>query len=147
MQQEQNPFGEIKTFSLHLPTLEELSKYNTSLAVWRLCWAAALEPSRREGLRTKNLTHVCVPASPEPHPSKPHPCNIPQAETEVALQFSESCTAEVALQHSLSAVQMSLSPKAALQKTKNCTATLKSCVALSCRFPADFRLPRLGPHV
>ena len=40
-------------------------------------------------------------ASPKPHPSKPHPCNMPQAKTEVALQFSERCAAEVALQHSL----------------------------------------------
>ena len=39
--------------------------------------------------------------SPKPHPSKPHPCNISQAKTEVALQFSECCAAEVALQHSL----------------------------------------------
>ena len=40
-------------------------------------------------------------ASPKPHPYKPHPCNMPQAKTEVALQFSECCAAEVALQHSL----------------------------------------------
>ena len=40
-------------------------------------------------------------ASPKPHPSKLHPCNVAQAKTEVALQFSESCAAEVALQHSL----------------------------------------------
>ena len=40
------------------------------------------------------------------HPSKPHPCNMPQAKTEVALQFLECCAAEVALQRSLSAVRM-----------------------------------------
>ena len=38
--------------------------------------------------------------------------------------------------------------KAALQQTKNCTATLKKLrctkVELFCRFPADFKLPRLG---
>ena len=39
--------------------------------------------------------------SDKPHPSTPHPCNMPQAKTEVALQFSECCAAEVALQHSL----------------------------------------------
>ena len=33
-----------------------------------------------------------------PHPSKPHPCNMPQEKTEVALQFSECCAAEVTLQ-------------------------------------------------
>ena len=79
-------------------------------------------------------------ASPKPHPSKPHPCNMAQAKMEVALQFSESCAAEVALQHSLffSAVWKSFLPKAALQRAKNCTATLKKLrcrkVALSCRF-------------
>ena len=41
----------------------------------------------------------CLSASPKPHPSKPHPCNMPQRKTEVALQFSESCAAETALQH------------------------------------------------
>ena len=31
--------------------------------------------------------------SPKPHPSKPHPCNMPQAKkTEVALQFSRSAS-------------------------------------------------------
>ena len=40
-------------------------------------------------------------ANPKPHPSKPHPCNMPQAKTEVALQFSECCAAETALQHRL----------------------------------------------
>ena len=42
-------------------------------------------------------------------------------------------------------------PKAALQQAKNCSATLKRLrckkVALSCRSPVDFRLPRLGTHV
>ena len=44
---------------------------------------------------------ILCSASPKPHPSKPHPCNIPQAKTEVALQFFECCAAETALQHSL----------------------------------------------
>ena len=60
----------------------------------------------------------------------PHPCNLPRATTEVALQFSESCAAEGALQHSLS-----------------CSADLiftKSCAATNERVHA-FRLPRLGP--
>ena len=94
-------------------------------------------------------------ASPKPDPSKPHPCNMPQAKTEVALQFSECCAAGTALQHWLfSAVRKSFGPKAALQQTKNCTATSKKLhcrkVALSCRFPAafkppTFRHPRFGP--
>ena len=95
---------------------------------------------------------VCS-ASPIPHPSRPYPCNMPQAKTEVALQFLESCAAEVALQHLLFCNAEVIFPKAALHQMKNCTATKKQrCrkVALSCRFPADFeaptcRHPRLGP--
>ena len=90
-----------------------------------------------------------IPVSPKPHPARPHPCNMPQAETEIELQFLESCPAEVALQHWLSAMLTSLLPKAALQQTGNCIATLKKLrrkkVALFCHFPADFRLPRSGP--
>ena len=33
-----------------------------------------------------SLSHICS-GSPKPHPSKPHPCNMPQAITEVALQL------------------------------------------------------------
>ena len=40
-------------------------------------------------------------ASPKPHPSKPHPCNMPPAKTDVALQFSESCTATLKTLNSL----------------------------------------------
>ena len=48
------------------------------------------------------ISHFDFPsASPKPHPSKPHPCNMPQAKTNVALQFSECCAAETALQHRL----------------------------------------------
>ena len=46
-----------------------------------------------------------------------------------------------------SAVRMSFWPKASLQQAKNCSATSKKLrsrkVALSCRCPADFKLPRL----
>ena len=42
-------------------------------------------------LTTKVVLSFGVPSrSPKHHPSKPHPCNMPQAKTEVALQFSES---------------------------------------------------------
>ena len=89
-------------------------------------------------------------ASPKPHPSKPHPCNMPQAKTEVALQFSECCAAEVALQHSLFC-----SPDVIL--TKSCAAASEldcniakaalqksgAFLPLSCGFQA----PRLGTHV
>ena len=60
---------------------------------------------RRQGRNSKNNFRIKVrsadSASPKPHPSKPHPCNQPQAKTEVALQFSECCAAETALQHRL----------------------------------------------
>ena len=91
-------------------------------------------------------------ASPKPHPSKPHPCNVPQARTEVALQFSECCAAEVALQHSLFC-------SADLVFTKSCAATNEKLhcniqkaalqesgafLPLSCGFQAPtFRPPRL----
>ena len=93
-------------------------------------------------------------ASPKPHPSKPHPCNMPQAKTEVALQFSECCAAETALQHwffcsaeviwtkSCGAANEKLHcniEKAALQESG-------AFLPLSCGFQAPtFRHPRLGP--
>ena len=79
---------------------------------------------------------------------------MPQAKTEVALQFSECCAAEVALQHSLFCSADVILTKAALQQAKNCTATSKKLrcrkVALSCHascgFQAPtFRDPRFGP--
>ena len=89
-------------------------------------------------------------ASPRPHPSKPHPCNMPQAKTEVALQSLECCAAEVALQHWLfcSADVILTKSCAAASEKLQCNILKKlrcTKVALSCRFPADFRLPRLGP--
>ena len=94
-------------------------------------------------------------ASPKPHPSKPRPCNMPQAKTEVALQFSECCAAETALQHWLFCnAEVIWTKNCAAAKTKNCTATSKKLrcrkVALSCRFPCGFqaptfRHPRFGP--
>ena len=92
-------------------------------------------------------------ASPKPHPSKPRPCNMPQAKTEVALQFSECCAAETALQHRLFC-------SAGVIWTKSCTAANKKLhcniekaalqesgafLPLSCGFQAPtFRHPRLG---
>ena len=93
-------------------------------------------------------------ASPKPHPSKPHPCNMPQAKTEVALQFSECCTAEVALQHSVfcSADVILTKSCAAASDKLHCNieeAALQESGAflpLSCGFQAPtFRHPRLGP--
>ena len=74
--------------------------------------------------------------------------NMPQAKTEVALQFSESYAAETALQHSLFC-------SAEVIFTKSCAATSDKLhcnienaalqeVALSCRFPAGLNS---SPHV
>ena len=92
--------------------------------------------------------------SPKPHPSKPHPCNMPQAKTEVALQFLECCAAEVALQHWLfcSAEVILTKSCAAASEKLHCNiekAALQESGAflpLSCRFQAPtFSHPRLGP--
>ena len=64
-----------------------------------------------------------ISGSPKPHPSKPHPCNMPQAKTEVALQFLEIALQKLHCNIRFSAVRTSFVPKAALQQTKNCTAT------------------------
>ena len=92
-------------------------------------------------------------ASPKPHPSKAHPCNMPHAKTKVALQLSECCAAEVALQHSLfcSAEAISTKSCAAANEKLQCNiekaALQKSGVflPLSCGFQAPaFRHPHLG---
>ena len=102
----------------------------------------------------KKEKRTCESGSPKPHPSKPRPCNMPQAKTEVALQFSECCAAEVALQHSLfcSAEVVFTKSCAAASEKLQCNiekAALQESGAflpLSCGFQAPtFRHPRLGP--
>ena len=92
--------------------------------------------------------------SPKPHPSKPRPCNMPQAKTEVALQFSECCAAETALQHWLfcSAEVILTKSCAAASEKLHCNiekAALQESGAFllpSCGFQAPtFRHPRFGP--
>ena len=90
--------------------------------------------------------------SPKPHTCKPHPCNMPQAKTEVALQFSERCAAETALQHWLfCSFQSHSDQKLRCNKRKAALQHRKSCVGgkwrFPCRFPAAFKPPRLGTHV
>ena len=86
---------------------------------------------------------------------------MPQAKTEVGLQFSESCAAEVALQQSLFCGAEVIFTKVALIFTKSCAAASKKLqcnieeaalqesgafLPLSCGFEAlTFRPPRLGP--
>ena len=87
-------------------------------------------------------------------PLKPHPCNMPQEKTEVALQFSECCGAETALQHWLfcSAEVICTKSCAAANEKLHCNiekAALQESGAflpLSCGFQAPtFRHPRFGP--
>ena len=73
---------------------------------------------------------------------------MPQAKTE----FLECCAAETALQHSLfcSADVICTKSCAAANEKLHCNieiAALQERVALSCRFPAGFKPPRLGTHV
>ena len=89
-------------------------------------------------------------ASPKPHPSKPHPCNMPQAKTEVALQFSESCAA--ATFAFLQCRRHFYQKPRCNQRKLHCNigkAALQESGALlqlSCGSQAPtFRLPRLGP--
>ena len=90
----------------------------------------------------------------KPHPSKPHPCNMPPATTDVALQFLECCAEEVALQHSLfcSADVILTKSCAAANETLHCNiakAALQESGAflpLSCGCQAPTcRHPRLRP--
>ena len=110
-------------------------------------------PTKNEEKKSGERIHE-QSASPKPHPSKPHPhYSMPQAKTEVALQFSECLAAEIALQHWLfcsADVIMTKSCAASSEKLQCNIESLKlRCrkVALSCCFPADFKLPRLGTHV
>ena len=105
-------------------------------------------------IRKKCASYQDLSASPKPHPSKPHPCHLLQAKTEVALQFSECCAAVTALQHRLfcSAEVIWTRSCAAANEKLHCNiekAALQESGAflpLSCGFQAPtFRHPRLGP--
>ena len=108
-------------------------------------------PNAHSSVTQKNCFRIS--ASPKPDPSKP-PCNMPQAKTEVTLQFSECCAAEVALQHWLfcSAEVIFTKSCAAASEKLQCNiekAALQESAAflpLPCGFQAPtFRHPRLGP--
>ena len=79
----------------------------------------------------------------------PTPATCHKRETEVTLQFS---LRKLHCGICFSAVRTAFFfIKNCAATNKNCTATLKKLrcrkVALSCRFPADFKLPCLGSHV
>ena len=90
--------------------------------------------------------------SPKHNPSKPHPCNMPQAKRKLRCNLRKAALQKLHCNVRFSAVRTSFVPKAALQQTKSCTATSKKlrCTGkwtLSCRFPANFKPPCLGTHV
>ena len=90
-------------------------------------------------------------ASPKPHPSKPHPCNMPQAKTEVALQFSECCAAETALQHWLfcNAEVIWTKSCAAANEKLHCNIEKAALQESGAFLPPScgFQAPRLGTQV
>ena len=102
--------------------------------------------------------------NPKPHPSKPHPsaslnltplnptpATCHKRKRKLRCSFRSAALQELHCNIGFSAVRKSFGPKAALQQAKNRTATSKKLrcrkVALSCRFPAGFKPPRLGTHV
>ena len=77
---------------------------------------------------------------------------MPQAKTEVALQFLDCYAAETALQHSLfcSADVICTKSCAAANEKLHCNieiAALQESGAFLHRFPAGFKPPRSGTHV
>ena len=86
-----------------------------------------------------------------PTPLNPAPATCHKRKRKLRCSFRNAALQKLHCNIGFSAVQKSLGPKAALQQTKNCTATSKKLrcrkVALSCRFPAGVKPPRLGTHV
>ena len=84
-------------------------------------------------------------------PLNPTPATCHKRKRKLHCNFWSAALQELHCNIVFSAVRKSFGPKAALQQTKNCTATSKKLrcrkVALSCRFPAAFKPPRLGTHV
>ena len=101
---------------------------------------ATISGPRIAGGKITDMRFFFSSKKPKPHPSKPHPCSMPQAKTEVALQFSECCAAEVAPQHWFFC-------SADVILTKSCAAASEKQLQEKWRFPADFKLPRLGTCV
>ena len=87
----------------------------------------------------------------QPTPLNPTPATCHMRKQTLRCSFRKVAVQKLHCNIRFSAVRTSFLPEAALQQAKNCTATLKKLrrrkVALSCRFPADFKLPRLGSHV
>ena len=86
-----------------------------------------------------------------PTPLNPTPATCHKRKSKLRCNFQKVALQKLHCNIRFSAARMSFLPNAALQQMKNCIATLQmlrcSKVALSCRCPADFRLPRLCSHV
>ena len=84
-----------------------------------------------------------------PTPLNPTPATCHKRKRKLRCSFRSAALQKLHCNICFSAVRKSFGPKAALQQTENCTATSKKLrcrkVALSCRFPAGFKPPRLGP--
>ena len=81
----------------------------------------------------------------KPHPSKPNPCNMP---ADFGKLRCRNCTATCAFLQSGRRFHLKLrcnKQKTALQESGAFLPAFQLCrkVVLSCRFPADFKLPRL----
>ena len=86
-----------------------------------------------------------------PTPLNPTPATCHKRKRKLRCSFRNAALQKLHCNIGFSAVRKSFGPEAALQQTKNCTATSKKLrcreVALSSRFPAGFKPPRLGTHV
>ena len=86
-----------------------------------------------------------------PTPLNPTPATCHKRKRKLRCSFRSAALQKLHCNCGFSAVRKSFGPKAALQQAKNCTATSKKLrcrqVALSCRFPAGFKPPRLGSRV
>ena len=86
-----------------------------------------------------------------PTPLNPTPATCHKRQRKLRCSFRNAALQKLHCNIGFSAVRKSFGPTAAPQQTKNCTAASKKLrcrkVALSCRFPAGFKPPRLGTHV
>ena len=85
-----------------------------------------------------------------PTPLNPTPATCHKRKRKLRCSFRNAALQKLHCNIGFSAVRKSFGPEAALQQTKNCTATSKKLrctkVALSCGFQAPtFRHPPLGP--
>ena len=150
-------------------SLKKTIEISTSLEVWALwavdsvklakmglapamCWWVANHSARTPKTSSKSLRRTSTYQQVlNPTPLNPTPATCHKPKRKLRCSFRNAALQKLDCNIGFSAVQMSFGPKAALQQVKNCSATLKRLrcrkVALSCRLPSDFKLPRLGTHV